>query len=133
MITYNATDNISGLNDLIIKAQNAEQIINGVLHDDSTGNLIANAIVKLLPESGRTWAGKPTAAKKTMPFQADKTQNLSVIVKSKKIYHYLYYPDDGSNTRNHAGNQHIMSRGLDAVQDNITNNIMQKLIESIGG
>lgn len=90
----------------------AEDVVNGVLHDFGVKQVEEN-IQRILPTSGRKWKGKAKAAKSAQPFR-DETGNLTFVVKSKPKYRYLYFPDDGSNTRKHAGNQHFMLRGAEA-------------------
>ncbi len=79
----------------------AERTVNDVLHNEG-GKLINDEIMRLLPESGRTWNGKRKAAKQAKPF-TQKNENLAVIVRTVSAYHYLYFPDDGTNTKNHIG------------------------------
>lgn len=108
----------------------AGRIIDDVLA--KTGfKLISEKIVTLLPRSGRDWNGKPTAAANTMPFQAKKTEPLSITVMSKPKYDYLYFPDDGSNTRRHVGNQHFMQRGAEAVTGEIIDACLKALTDKI--
>lgn len=95
----------------------AGQVINDVLWNKG-GALIQEGIMPLLPTSGRTWRGKKPAAKTAAPFTQENA-SLSVTVKTKNGYHYLYFPDDGSNTRKHAGNQQFMLGGAEAKQGEI--------------
>lgn len=82
-------------------AGQAGRIVDEVLHNEG-GKLISEEIMRLLPESGRTWAGKKPAAKQAKPFMQE-NGSLSVTVKTKPAYNYLYFPDDGTNTRRHIG------------------------------
>lgn len=82
------------------------------------GPMIADRIVQLLPRSGKTWRGKPKAAAETMPFFVGKL-TLGVAVKNTAKYGYLYFPNDGSTTIKHAGNQQFMWRGAIDCQDEI--------------
>lgn len=95
----------------------AVNAINEILWNEG-GQIINDAIMDLLPQSGRSWSGKPTAAKNAAPF-TQKNENLSVTVHTKDPYHYLYFPDDGSRTLRHEGNQHFMFRGAENEQDRI--------------
>lgn len=105
----------------------AGKAINEVLWNEA-GPMIAEAIIPLLPRSNRTWRGKKAAAASTMPFlQINDT--LSVEVKSKNAYHYLYFPDDGSNTRKHAGNQQFMLRGAESKQSEIIERCIAALVK----
>ena len=44
---------------------------------------------------------------------------LSVTIKTVNAYNYLYFPDDGSNTKKHAGNQQFMASGAENASDRI--------------
>lgn len=110
---------------------NTEETINEVLWEQA-GILINDAIIELLPRSGRTWAGKKKAAKDAAPF-SQLNENLSVTVRTKGVYHYLYFPDDGSTTRKHYGNQQFMLRGAENEQEQIIDLCIAKLIEKMEG
>lgn len=105
----------------------ARNIINEVFWDEG-GALINEKIMQLLPESGRKWKGKKPAAKRSAPF-TQVNENLSVTVKTKNAYHYLYFPDDGSSTRKHAGQQDFMYGGAIASQSDIINRCVGRLVE----
>lgn len=110
---------------------NAEKAINEVLWMQG-GGLIGESIKLILPRSGRTWRGKKKAAADAAPF-TQTNENLSVTVRTKNAYHYLYFPDDGSNTRKHAGNMQFMYRGAENEQENIINLCIAKVTNEIGG
>lgn len=90
--------------------------------------MITEAIMTLLPESGRKWKGKRKAAKQSAPFMQTNGE-LSVTVKTKNAYNYLYFPDDGTNTRRHHGEQYFMYGGAEIKQDEIIDRCIAKLIE----
>lgn len=98
---------------------NAEEAINRVLHEQSFAPL-TTSIIELIHPSGRTWPGKKASAKATQPF-TQKNGNLYVEVKNKKAYGYLYFPNDGSNTKNHVGNQQFMMQGAELEKEHILN------------
>lgn len=100
-------------------------IIDEVLWDEA-GPRIAAEIKQLLPRSNRDWKGKKKAASKAAPF-AQRNEMLAVTVHTKYAYHYLYFPDDGSNTRRHVGNQQFMLRGAENKQDEIINLCLTRL------
>lgn len=108
-----------------------ENRINKVLHDEA-GKLISDGIQRLLPVSGRKpWGGtkpKKRAARNTQPFTQD-NGNLSVTVRTKYNYHYLYFPDDGSNTKRHVGNLHFMNRGAESKEREIVDRCIASLTE----
>lgn len=110
------------------KAQ-TERVINEYLHEKG-GEIIRDNIQKILPVSGRTWRGKKQAASQTNPFLIKK-ENLAVVVKTKGTYNYLYFPDDGTNTEHHAGNQQFMFRGATDSQDRIVNEVIDELVKRL--
>lgn len=106
----------------------AESVINEVLHSEGS-QLIQDAIRNLIPVSGREWKGKKTAAKSAKSL-TDLKGNLFVEVTTTKNYQYLYFPDDGTNTRKHAGNQQFFLKGAEAQQETIIDLCVSKLVDS---
>lgn len=108
----------------------AERTVNDVLHNEG-GKLINDEIMRLLPESGRTWDGKRRAAKQARPF-TQKNENLAVIVRTVSAYHYLYFPDDGTNTKNHIGfkgrPREFMHKGAENQTGEIIDRCINRLI-----
>lgn len=107
----------------------AEAAINDVLHNEA-GDLAQEAIRKLIPVSGKHWSGKKRAAKKAKSLR-NVNGNLFVIVTTTKNYQYLYFPDDGTSTIRHVGNQQFFARGGEAVQDEIIERCINKLVNKI--
>lgn len=70
------------------------------------------------------------AASQTDPLKPE-GGNLSVVVRTKYGYHYLYFPDDGSNTERHEGNQQFMFKGAEGVADEVVNGIIDKLVNRL--
>lgn len=109
----------------------AERTVNDVLHNEG-GKLINDEIMRLLPQSGRTWKGKRTAAKHAKPF-SQKNENLAVIVRTVSAYHYLYFPDDGTNTRRHVGYKgkprEFMYKGAENQTGEIIDRCINRLIQ----
>ncbi len=107
---------------------NVEEAINGVLHNEGA-QLIQDSIRQFMPVSNKTWKGKKAAAKSANSMrQTD--GNLSVTVRSAKTYQYLYFPDDGTNTRRHVGDQQFFLKGAEAVADDILERCVGKLINN---
>ena len=103
------------------------QIVDRVLHKEGANEIKKN-IVPLIHPSGRHWAGKKTSATSAKPFtQENGTQSVTIV--SRGAYHYLYFPDDGSNTLHHAGGQEFMKRGAENSADKIIEICTGKLIE----
>lgn len=107
---------------------NVEQAINEVFHNEA-GDLAQESIRRLMPVSGKRWRGKAPAAKKSKSMQ-NVNENLAVTVKNAKKYQYLYFPDDGTNTRRHIGDQRFFERGGEAVQGEIIERCITKLISN---
>lgn len=108
----------------------AGQIVDDILHNQGA-QLIKNRIAPLIPSSGRTWKGKGRSASAAMPasFQQDNGEQ-SVTIAARNKYHYLYFPDDGSNTRRHAGNLQFMRRGAEDASAEIIDLCLGKLTEN---
>ena len=115
---YNAVKNFPG---------NAEKSINEVFHNEAPP-LVSEEITRLMPTSGRQWKGKPPAAK-TAKSLTDETSNLAFAVKTTVKYHYLYFPDDGTNTRNHVGNQQFFRRGGENKQTEIVDRCITRIVD----
>ncbi len=91
---------------------------------------IGPAITRLLPASGRRWAGKRAAASAAgyeRVFQATPAL-CAVTVRTTPAYHYLYFPDDGGNTQRHRGNQRFMLHGAEAAAPQLIEGICSRLI-----
>lgn len=106
---------------------NSAKIINQVFHDEGV-QWVSEEIQRLMPVSGRTWSGKANAAKGSKSL-TDEKENLSFTVKTTKKYHYLYFPDDGSNTKHHAGNQQFFKKSGETKQNDIIERCVLRLTE----
>ena len=108
----------------------AGQLIDQVIHGEGAED-IKEKIAPLIPRSGRTWArkGRPAASAMPRSFQQDNDE-LSVTIAARGKYHYLYFPDDGTNTRKHAGNLQFMRRGAEAAAETVINKCLKKLIDN---
>ena len=106
-------------------------IVDSVLRNEGA-DLIKRNITMLLPTSGRKWKGKGRSAKAAMPasFKQEDGQ-LSVTIVERGKYHYLYFPDDGSNTIHHAGNQQFMRRGAEASSAKLIEMCVGRLLEGL--
>lgn len=105
---------------------NAERSINEVFHNEAPP-LVEEAIYWLMPMSGKTWAGKKAPAR-TAKSLTKETSNLAFAVKSKTVYNYLYFPDDGTNTRRHIGNQQFFRRGGEMKQKEIVDRCITRIV-----
>lgn len=99
-----------------------EATINDVLHNYA-GNRAQTDIYRLMPKSDKR-TGKHAKDSQSL---SNITGNLSVTVTAKGKWHYLYFPDDGTNTRRHVGNQRFFERGGEAAQDDIIERCLMQL------
>ena len=124
--------NVSGVDRLIDAMQkytsNLEDNINEVLHNEA-GQLISTEVKSLMPTSNAHWKGKKPAAKSSNSLTQE-IDNLSVTIKNTKNYAYLYFPNDGTNTRRHVGNQQFFARGAENVTNDIIDVIVNKLVNN---
>lgn len=106
------------------------QIIDKVLRSEGAEE-IKKQIARLLPSSGRHWKEKAPAASSAMPGRFDQDNGeLSVTIAARGKYHYLYFPDDGSNTRKHAGDKQFMLHGAEAAAPKVVEMCVGKLAEA---
>lgn len=105
---------------------NAEKIINEIMHTKAN-LMIQETVLQLMPVSGRTWPGKKGAAKVSRSL-TDVKENLGVTVKTTKSYQYLYFADDGTSTKHHAGNQQFFMRSGEMKENEIVNLCINGLV-----
>lgn len=113
----------------------AEAAVNEVLHKKA-GPLIYKKINPLIHPSGRTFKGHLASARNSDWPHFITSENLAVTVTTKSKFNYLYFPDDGSNTRRHRGNQEFFVRGAEAATDEILQvclNEIAKRLEKLNG
>lgn len=124
-ITFDELDNLEqAIKDY---GGDSEKQINTYLHGkgyDSFEKAIKNA----MPSSGRKWKGKPSPARRSNSVRdKEKNENLAVTISAKKPYGYLYFPNDGSSTVHHFGNQQFFERGVEQETDNAINDMLDLL------
>jgi hypothetical protein len=107
--------------------EGAAREINEVLHGEGARE-INDKIMQLLPVSGRRWKGKKAAASEAQPFTQEDGM-LSVTIKTTNAYNYLYFPDDGTNTKKHIGNKQFMAAGAENTSERITELCIGRLTE----
>lgn len=106
---------------------NAEKKINQYLHGKGYSTF-EKAIQNAMPVSGRRWEGKRPQAKGSKSLQdKDKGSNLEVTIRATNAYNYLYFPNDGSNTLHHFGNQQFFERGVEQETDTVVNDMLDLL------
>ena len=108
----------------------AEQVINDTLHGFGA-DLISERVKQYMPISTKS---KGTHAVDAKSLRHTDT-HLSTTVRSAKKYNYLYFPDDGTNTKRHVGNQQFFRRGAEdsagEIVDVITEKLTKKLEEGV--
>jgi hypothetical protein len=105
------------------------KIINDVLHDEGA-KVIQNKIRALIPSSGRQWRKKRTPAKTAQPFKQTNGE-LSVTTGTETRYNYLYFPNDGSNTKRHKGDKRFFEEGNEAATDDIVSICLGRLEQNL--
>lgn len=106
----------------------AEQAINDVLHNE-VGELVQPEIKKLMPMSNKHWKGKKSPAKTSKSLR-NLNGDLSVTITTQKAYQYLYFPNDGTNTRRHIGNQRFFEKGSENKQGEIIDRCVNRLVNN---
>lgn len=124
---------VSGVDDLeaAIKQYqgDAEKVINDILHNEA-GQLIQESIRRLMPQSGAKWKGKKPPAK-TGKSLTQINSNLAVTVTTTSGYQYLYFPNDGTNTRRHVGDKQFFAEGAEKVTNEIVARCIERLSKEI--
>lgn len=101
---------------------NVENVVNEVLHEEA-GPLILRSVQRLIPVSD---AKKKRHAKDANALR-QVNYNLAVKITTAGKYGYLYFPDDGTNTRRHIGNQQFFKQGGEAVRSDIIERCLNRL------
>ena len=130
---FSQEDNLQELQQMMSQLPNeGEKIVTNVLHNEGADE-IESGIRVLVPKSGRKWKKKKQAAKraKSLGMRKSESGNLNVIVGTTNSYHYLYFPDDGSNTKNHYGNKQFMKKGAESKAGKIIDMCLEQLTENI--
>lgn len=107
------------------------QVIDRELHGEGA-QLIKRAIPMKINPSGRKWPGK-TASIAGSPGGGSRLSqdnaSLQVTITARGRLGYLYFPDDGTNTRKHVGNQQFMLRGAEDKQKDIIDRCIVGLVD----
>ena len=112
--------------------EGAEAAINGVLRDQA-GRLLYEGINPLIHPSGRTFKGHRASATASDWSNVDASKSLSVTIRTKSRFGYLYFPNDGSNTYRHFGNQQFFERGGEKASDGIVERCLAALSSEMEG
>lgn len=103
-----------------------EEAINDVLHNYA-GDRAQVDIYRLMPVSKK---GKGSHAKNSKSLR-NVLGNLSVTVTTNGKFGYLYFPDDGTSTRRHVGNQRFFERGGESAMDDIIERCVTRLTNEL--
>ena len=107
------------------------QIIDRVLHGEGA-DLIKRTIPTHINPSGRRWSGK-TASIAGNPGAGSRlsqdNESLQVTIAARGRLSYLYFPDDGTNTKDHAGDQQFMRRSAEEKTPDIIDRCLTALVE----
>jgi len=101
--------------------------VSEVIH--SSGDLIRERIDPLIHSSGRTFKGHRSGVRGTKWAHYLTGEPLAITVRAITSRQYLYFPDDGSNTVRHYGNQQFMMRGTEAAAPEIITRSLDALVE----
>lgn len=110
--------------------EGAADIVTDVIHE--SGDEIYQEIDPLIHSSGRTWRGHASSAKGANWQRYDTSEPLAITVATTGSRSYLYFPDDGSNTKRHYGDQQFMRRGAEAAAPRILEKGIDALIGNFG-
>lgn len=103
------------------------QVITETLHE--SGPAIYERINPLIHPSGRTFKGHRSSATQSAWPTYGKAESLAITVAARGKWHYLYFPDDGSNTDRHAGMQDFMMRGAQDAAPEIIERCLGALMQ----
>lgn len=110
------------------------QVVDEVLHGE--GALKAKrSIPEFIRPSGRRWRGKAPSMARNPAMGERLSQDdapMQVTIAARGRYGYLYFPNDGSSTRRHAGGQAFMERGVQAAAPEVAEDIASALADAFG-
>lgn len=100
----------------------AENVINKCLANEVKNTLI-NSITNFIPVSKKN----KKHAKTSDPLQGDVRNNLTLYIRTKSKFNYLYFPQNAEGqSRNNPPND-FMEKGINNEYDNVINCILDKL------
>lgn len=111
--------------------KNVDNEINIYLHGEGC-QLFSRSIENLIPVSNRKkkhakYSDAVHDRQNSSKLRGGGKEKLSVIIGTKPDYDYLYFPDDGSNTVHHAGNQHFFERGIERKEDEAVDAMLKRI------
>ena len=134
VVEFSQEDNFEELmNSISLLKERGEEIVTDTLHNEGADILI-NGIRKLIHPSNRKWKGKiasATKSKRSIVVNKRESGNLNVVVGNSKSYGYLYYPNDGSSTKRHRGEQHFIENGAKNNAGKVVDLCIKNLMKEI--
>lgn len=106
----------------------AADVVSEVVH--ASGPDIRAEVDARMPQSGRTFKGHRSGARGSAWQRYDTGERMAITVGTTASRRYLYFPDDGSNTRRHAGMQNFFGEGAEAAAPQIMERAMDALIST---
>ena len=105
----------------------AESVINECLKK-SVSKVFRKTITNIIPVSEGKYPSQrgKIHAKTSNPLRS-MTDNLTLTIKSKTEFNYLYFPQMGEGTSKYKQPNDFMEKGIDAEYDNAVNIILEKL------
>ena len=126
--------NVYGLEDLSNKidayGEGAHAVVQKYLLDEGW-RVIGDSILDdpKWPVSGRRWKGKSRSILDAYDFTREFGPG-QVTVSAAGKWSYYYFPDDGSNTRKHAGQKHFFDSGLETAKPTLIDGILSALAKA---
>lgn len=105
----------------------AEEVINTYLKK-TTSKILKKSIINLVPVSKEKYPSQQgkNHAKMNNPFTST-VSNLTLTIKTKKEFNYLYFPQMGEGTSKGKLANDFMEKGIEAEYDNVINGMLEKL------
>lgn len=108
----------------------AGEAINNELKENGA-SILRKEINRLMPVSGRKWKGKLTGARKSKKSLKSSVWDMTLVVFTSTPYGYLYFPNDGTNTKRHAGERYFFEGALANKEAVIIHRCVQRLTDEI--
>lgn len=115
-------EDVKRINDIIKSyAGDAEKQINDYLSGSGKSKII-NSIVNLIPVSDKD----KKHAKDSKPLEGV-NYNLSLTIRSKRQFNYLYFPQMAEGTSKNNTPNDFMEKGVDSIYDSVVNDLIERL------
>lgn len=107
---------------------NADRAVSAYLAEKGGRDIMEKISVILPVSNNRLSPGAKSSAYRSLDrVFRQAVDGLSVTVRTQNKFHYLYFPDDGSTTRHHYGNQQFMLHGAEAAAEDIIAGAIERL------